>query len=202
MTIFKANDGVRVKPLAYNISDRRVGMLAIVTRIDPDCTYLPVRIEYQDGQFNWTNHESLEMVKEAPSQHEAIGKEILDRMVALKESIKARDAAVKLVVDQTETLDALLAQYGLKRGEAVPAVIVPTEKSVTAYEDFLSGVIEEGFQYRLTKDRLSAYLTNGRVYTVTELDIDDENAPVAFDDNDGDDYWAATSQLKHFTRVK
>ncbi len=66
MSILNDGDQVRIKPFAYNIADHRVGRLAVVTRIDSLSRLLPVRIEYQDGNFNWTNYESLELVKDVP----------------------------------------------------------------------------------------------------------------------------------------
>ena len=201
MTIFKEGDSVRVLPNPYNITDRRVGYIGTVTRVDIASLILPVRIEYQTGDYNWTNFESLELVKAAPSQHSIIGAEILDKMVELKASIVTRDEAVKLVVDQTEALDALLAQYGLKRGEPVPAIPVKVAAGPrTALDDVADKIIREGMKYRCTSTD-SSYFTKGEVYKVSEFDESDNYQPVAFTDDDGDDYHPDRSSLASFIRT-
>lgn len=203
MTIFKEGDSVRVLPNPYNITDRRVGYIGTVTRVDIASLILPVRIEYQTGDYNWTNFESLELVKAAPapSQHSIIGAEILDKMVELKASIVTRDEAVKLVVDQTEALDALLAQYGLKRGEPVPAIPVKVAAGPrTALDDVADKIIREGMKYRCTSTD-SSYFTEGEVYKVSELDESDNYQPVAFTDDDGDDYYPDRFELASFIRT-
>lgn len=200
MTILKVGDIVRVKTGAYNIADHRIGMKAKVTCIDTQSTLLPVRIEYDSGNFNWTNHESLMLVEAAPSEHAVIGKEILDKMVELKASIVARDNAVKLVVEQTEALDALLAQYGLKRGEEIPAVPVRVVGPRTALDDVADKTIKEGMKYRMTQRDVD-YFSLDEVYTVTALDLRDNNQPVAFLDDERDEYYPERYELKHFVRV-
>lgn len=201
MTILKAGDKVKVKQGAYNIADHRVARLATVTRIDADSKLLPVRIEYYDTQFNWTNYESLELIEAAPSQHAELGKEILDKMVELKASIAARDDAVKLVVVQTEALDALLASVGLKRGEETPAIPAGVAAGPrTALDDVVDKRIEEGLRYRCTSTDLG-YFTIGNIYKVDELDSSDNNQPVAFLDDDGDTYYPERYELKYFERV-
>lgn len=201
MSILKAGDKVRIKQAAYNIADHRFGMTATVTRIDADSKLLPVRVEYDSFQFNWTNFESLELVEAAPSQHAAIGADILDKMVELKASIVARDDAVKLVVVQTEALDALLASVGLKRGEEIPAIPVRVAAGPrTALDDVADKSIREGRKYRCTSDDFD-YFTEGEVYTVTELDYTDNNQPVALKDDDGDDYYPERFELASFIRI-
>lgn len=197
MTILKAGDQVRIKPSAYNITDRRVGYIATVTRVDSASINLPVRVEYVDGNYNWTDHDSLELIQAAPSQHAVIGADILDKMVELKASIVARDDAVKLVVEQTEALDALLASVGLKRGEEVPAIPVKVAAGPRALDDVVDKLIRVGMRYRCTSTEMS-YFTEGRVYDVSELDRADNNQPVAFKDNDGDDYYPERYELKYF----
>lgn len=202
MSILNDGDQVRIKPFAYNIADHRVGRLAVVTRIDSLSRLLPVRIEYQDGNFNWTNYESLELVKaaSAPSQHAELGAEILNKMVELKASIVHRDNAVKLVVEQTEALDLLLASVGLKRVEAVigfEAVAKPT--FTTAYVDWSEETITVGAQYKCTSKSLEFY-TKDKVYTVVDIDYDDD-APVAFRDDDDDQQYPKVDELLYFIRV-
>jgi hypothetical protein len=194
---FKVNDQVIILPFAYNITDTRVGMKAVVTRIDDRSTLLPVRVEYPDGNYNWTNYESLFLIKAAPNQNEAAGKDILDRMQELKASIIARDAAVLLVEQQTEALDALLASYGLKRSDAIVEPLVPT----TLKDDFESKAVQLGFKYTLTKTGVSSYLTVGEVYTVEELDLLDAGSPIKIGDDDGDGMWLSRFNLVNFTRV-
>ena len=197
---FKVNDQVRILPFAYNITDTRVGMKATVSRIDEQSVLLPVRVEYADGNYDWTNYESLFLLTPAPPQNAVVGAEILDKMQELKASVATRDAAVKLVVEQTEALDALLASVGLKRGEEIPAIPAPVAR--TALDDYKDGTVEEGFKYVLeTPTRISAYLTSGRVYVVSSLDLDDSAAPIAFADDDGDDYYPSASKLNLFTRI-
>lgn len=194
---FKVNDQVRILPFAYNITDTRVGMVATVTRIDEQSVLLPVRVEYPDGNYNWTNYESLFLLTPAPPRHAAIGADILDRMVELKASIIARDDAIKLVVEQTEALDALLAQYGLKRADGV---VEPTEPT-TLQQDVESGIVKEGFLYRLDKEGVSSYLTKGLVYKVTEVDLVDKGSPIKIADDDDDSMWLSRFDLKNFVRV-
>jgi hypothetical protein len=201
MITFKAGDKVRVNHNAYNIADHRFGMTATVTRIDAESKLLPIRIEYDSFQFNWTNSESLTLLEAAPSQHAAIGADILDKMVTLKESIIARDNAVKLVVEQTEALDALLASVGLKRGEQVPPIPVRvTATSRTALDDVSDKSIKEGMRYRCTTDDMS-YFSKDEVYKVVELDSSDNNQPVAFKDDDDDEYYPERYELASFVRV-
>lgn len=194
---FKVNDQVRILPFAYNITDTRVGMVATVTRIDEQSVLLPVRVEYPDGNYNWTNYESLFLLTPAPPRHAAIGADILDRMVELKASIIARDDAIKLVVEQTEALDALLAQYGLKRADGV---VEPTEPT-TLQQNVESGIVKEGFLYRLDKEGVSSYLTKGLVYKVTEVDLVDKGSPIKIADDDDDSMWLSRFDLKNFVRV-
>ena len=196
---FKVNDQVRILPFAYNITDTRVGMKAIVTRVDDRSTLLPVRVEYPDGNYNWTNYESLFLIEAAPNQNEAAGKDILDRMQELKASIVARDAAVLLVEQQTEALDALLASFGLKRSEEV-SVEVPAATR-TAYQDYQAGEVQVGTVYKLIGERVSAYLTVGQTYTICDLDLRDTSFPIAFSDDDDDSYYPSTENLKQFIRT-
>jgi hypothetical protein len=201
MSVLKIGDKVRVKRGAYNIADHRFGMYGTVTRIDSESKLLPIRVEYDSFCFNWTNYESLELIEAAPSQHAAIGKDILDKMVELKASIVARDEAVKLVVEQTEALDALLASVGLKRGEEIPAVPVRVPAGPrTALDDVADKTIREGMHYRCTSTDFN-YFTEGKVYTVTELDHTDNNQPLAFEDNDDDANYPERHELKYFVRV-
>lgn len=203
MTILKANDKVKVKAGAYNVADHRYGREAVVTRIDSDSKLLPVRIEYPDTTFNWTNYESLELVEVAPINHPhaEIGKDILDKMVILKESIITRDNAVKLVVEQTEALDALLASVGLKRGEEIPAIPVRVAAGPrTVLDDLVDKTVKEGMRYRCTSDDFD-YFTNGKIYQVVDLDLRDSNQPVSFEDDDDDDYFPERHELKYFERV-
>jgi hypothetical protein len=201
MTIFKAGDKVRIKRGAYNVSDHRFGMTAKVTRIDTESILLPVRVEYDSFQFNWTNHESLELVEAAPSEHAAIGKDILDKMVTLKESIVARDNAVKLVVEQTEALDALLTSVGLKRGEEIPAVPVRvTAKTRTVLDDVTDGSITLEGLYKCTSSAVD-FFTKDKTYRVEDLDLGDRNQPVSFIDDDGDEMFPDRPELAFFVRV-
>lgn len=202
MTILKVGDKVRVKQGAYNIADQRWGMEAKVTRIDVESKMLPVRIEYDSFAFNWTNHESLELVEAAPSQHAAIGKDILDRMLALKGAIATRDDAIKTVVEQTEALDALLASVGLKRGEEIPPFPVRvTATTRTALDDVVDGKVEEGNRYTCTSDNVD-YYTKGKTYTLVEIDDFDDNQPIAFRDDDRDESYPDRHELAHFIRVQ
>lgn len=197
----KIGDVVRVKPDAYNIADHRVGMTGKITRIDTESKLLPLRIEYDSLSFNWTNYESLEFVQAAPTNHDVIGKEILDRMVILRESIIARDNAVKLVVEQTEALDALLASVGLKRGEDIPPIPVRVPAGPrTALDDVSDKTIKEGMKYRMTQRDVD-YFELYEVYTVTALDLRDNNQPIAFLDEDCDETYPERHELKYFVRV-
>lgn len=200
MSILKVGDKVRIKPRAYNVADHRVGMIGKVTRLDHESKLLPVRVEYDAISFNWTNYESLELVEAAPSQHAAIGADILDRMQELKASIVVRDNAVKLVVEQTEALDALLASVGLKRGEEVPPIPIRVTGPRTALDDVADKSIREGWKYRCTSDDFT-YFTEGEVYAVADLVYTGNNQPIALKDNDGDDYYAERHELAYFIRV-
>lgn len=201
MTILKAGDKVLVKAGAYNIADHRFGMTGTVSRIDAESKLLPVRIEYDSFSFNWTNYESLELIEAAPSKHAETGKEILDRMVELKASIVARDNAVKLVVEQTEALDALLASVGLKRGEEIPPAPVRVQAGPrTALDDVVDKTVEEGKRYRCTSRELD-YFTKDSVYTVEALDLRDNNQPISFLDDDRDEMFPDRHELKYFERV-
>jgi hypothetical protein len=201
MSILKAGDKVRINHNAYNIADHRFGRTATVSRIDAASQLLPVRIEYDSFQFNWTNYESLTLVEAAPSENATIGAEILERMQTLKASIVTRDNAVKLVVEQTEALDALLASVGLKRGEQVPPIPVRvTATSRTALDDVADKTIREGMKYRCTTEDMS-YFSKDEIYKVVELDSGDNNQPVAFKDNDDDEYYPERYELAYFIRV-
>ena len=198
--IFKEGDVVRVKRGAYNITDKRVGMTAKVTRIDYQSKQLPVRIQYDSDMFNWTNHESLEMVQPAASQNAAVGKEILDRMVALREAIATRDDAIKTVVEQTEALDALLASVGLKRGEEVPPAPVRVKGPLTALDAVVDGSVKEGQTYRMTQRDVD-FFSLDEEYIVEALDLRDKNQPISFLDDDGDEVFPDRAELKYFERV-
>ena len=207
MTIFKEGDKVRIRHGAYNVADHRWGREATVDRIDAESIHLPVRIEhdtphYSHKDFNWTNFESLELIEAAPvqEQHAEIGKDILDRMLALKEAIVIRDNAVKDVVERTEALDALLASVGLKRSEEAVVTAAPTTAPRTAFDDVSDRLIEEGYRYKCESDNFS-YFSEGEVYTVTNLDYTDNSQPISFEDDDGDDYYPQRHELKHFIRV-
>jgi hypothetical protein len=198
---FKVNDQVRILPFAYNITDTRVGMKAIVTRVDDRSTLLPVRVEYPDGNYNWTNYESLFLIEAAPNQNEAVGKDILDRMQELKASIVARDNAVKLVVEQTEALDALLAQYGLKRGEEIsPIPVRVTATTRTVLDDIADRSIKIGNRYKCTSNAVD-FFTSGETYCVGDLDLRDLDNPVAFKDDDDDEVYPDRPELAFFIRV-
>jgi hypothetical protein len=198
---FKVGDKVRINHNAYNVADHRYGMVATVSRIDEQSKLLPVRVEYDSFQFNWTNYESLTLVEAAPSQHAAIGKDILDKMVTLKESIIARDNAVKLVIEQTETLDALLAQYGLKRGEEISPIPVRVTATTRTVLDFITeGNIREGQKFKCISEAVD-FFTKDEVYTVVELDLRDREQPVAFKDDDGDVMFPDRPELAYFVRV-
>lgn len=200
MSILKAGDKVRIKQNAYNIADHRFGMVAKVTRIDLESKLLPVRVEYDSFQFNWTNYESLELVEAAPSEHAAIGKNILDKMVELKASIVTRDNAVKLVVEQTEALDALLASVGLKRGEEIFPIPVRVTATTRTVLDFIAeGDIREGQKFKCISEDLD-FFTKDEVYTVVELDLRDRGQPVAFKDDDGDVMFPDRPELASFIR--
>jgi hypothetical protein len=204
MTVFQVGDKVRIAHGAYNIADHRWGRVATVTRIDANSTHLPVRVEhgtseFSQNDFNWTNHESLVLV-EAANTPEKTGAEILNRMVALKAAIVVRDEAIKDVVEQTEALDKLLVSVGLKRGEEIPAEpVAPTGKS--AYDAWKDGTIDIGDTYQCTSDNIDFY-TKGKVYTVTEVDEHDDDMPIAFEDNDGDDMYPEVEHLKLFLKFK
>jgi hypothetical protein len=201
VSILKAGDEVRVRVGAYNIADHRYGKVAKVARIDAESKLLPVRIEYDAFSFNWTNSESLELLNAAPSENAVVGAEILDRMLALKAAIVVRDDAVKLVIEQTEELDALLASVGLKRGEEVSPIPVRVQAGPrTALDDVVDKRIEEGLRYRYTSDDL-AYFTEGKIYVVDELDSSDNSQPVAFLDDAEDTYFPERYELKYFIRV-
>lgn len=200
MTIFKAGDKVRVKQGAYNISDHRWERSATVSRIDLESKLLPVRIEYDAFSFNWTNHESLELIETAPDQNTQIGKEILDRMRDLKTAVLIRDEAVKNVVEQTETLDALLASVGLKRGEEVSPIPIRVTGPRTALDDVADKTVEEGQRYRCTANDVDWY-TKDKVYTVEALDLRDNEQPISFIDDDGDETFPQRYELKYFIRV-
>lgn len=198
---FKVNDKVRILPFAYNITDTRVGMSATVTRIDDQSRLLPVRVEYADGNYNWTNFESLFLLTPAPSQNEVVGKDILDKMVELKASIVVRDNAVKLVVEQTEALDALLASVGLKRGEEIsPIPVRVTATTRTALDDVADKSAREGRKYRCTSDTFE-FFTKGEIYKVTNVDYTDNEQPVSFEDDEGDDYYPYRRDLTSFIRI-
>jgi hypothetical protein len=194
---FKVNDQVRILPFAYNITDTRVGMKAIVTRVDDRSTLLPVRVEYPDGNYNWTNYESLFLIEAAPNQNEAAGKDILDRMQELKASIIARDAAVLLVEQQTEALDALLASFGLKRSEEVEGVLA---EPLNALQSFKAGTIKIGDRFRCTSSGIDFY-TEGKEYIVVNVDSRDKGNPVAFLDDDRDEMYPDDDELEHFIKV-
>lgn len=199
MTVFQVGDLVRIAHGAYNIAEHRWSKTAKVTRIDAGSKLLPVRVEYDSFSFNWTNHESLVLV-EAANTPEKTGAEILNRMVALKAAIVVRDEAIKDVVEQTEALDKLLASVGLKRGEEIPAApVAPTGKS--AYDAWKDGTIDIGDTYQCTGDNIDFY-TKGKVYTVTEVDEHDDDMPIAFEDNDGDDMYPEVEHLKLFLKFK
>lgn len=200
MSILKVGDKVRINKGAYNITDRRAGYEGVVTRIDTDSTNMPVRVEYMDGNYNWTNYASVELIQAAPSQHAAIGAEILDKMVELKDSIVARDEAVKLVVEQTEALDALLASVGLKRGEQVTPIPVKVTGPRTALDDVADKTIRERMKYRCTSNDFD-YFTEGKVYVVSDVDYTDNNQPIAFTDDDDDGYYPERHELASFVRV-
>lgn len=200
MTIFKAGDQVRIKKHAYNVADHRWGKTAKVTRIDEASRLLPVRVEYDAFSFNWTNYESLELVEAAPSQHAAIGKDILDKMVELKESIVKRDNAVKLVVEQTEALDVLLASVGLKRGEEISPIPVRVTGPRTMLDDLADGTVRVGVRYKCNSGDIN-YFTKGDTYRVADTDLRDNHQPVSFNDDADDENFPERHELAHFIRV-
>lgn len=202
MSFLKVNDTVRVKQGAYNIADQRVGMTAKVMKIDSTSAKLPVRIEYPSGCFNWTDYESLELVETAPivNQHAEVGKEILDRVVELKGLIAARDNAIKVVVEQTEALDALLASYGLKRGEEIPPMPIRVTGPRTALDDVADKTAKAGMKYRMT-ERDVDYFSLDEVYSIVDTDFRDNDQPLSFRDDDGDEFYPERHELKYFERV-